>query len=465
MANQAPTNAELAQQIANLTNVVANLAQAIGTGGAAGAGGAGGAPSFATSPGVADVDQLIDYTTKRGASLYEQGTKALATPFDLKSNQVVIFQKELKDRASMMGWNQGTQGITKFTNKDGEDIDLIDEYGRIDEGTLKTACDEFMTGANSDKRAAQNNEQMWRCIYNTLTEEAKATLLTYSTDYVVQVQGQPKEVGPLMYKTMMRLATLDGNATVQALRANLRELTNYAIKVNGDIDAIHKYFNQNYAQLKSRGKSVDDVHTILFEAYKVVPDANFHAYMDRLYDDWVDQTGDMKDATHEEVMKKAKQRFDLLNHNDKWGAKSPEQEQIIALEAQLKDLKLSKKLLDKLKNKDKDKDKDKDKQKESKGDKQGKNKKNTANKRFQKQDEEWKKTPPKEGEPWVKQVGKKLWYWCIHHMKWCVHKPEDCQLGKQAQTDQAKDAKPQAKQAQTSYAQTLAQIALMAADE
>jgi hypothetical protein len=55
--------------------------------------------------------------------------------------------------------------------------------------------------------------------------------------------------------------------------------------------------NQNYAQLKSRGKSVDDEHTILFEAYKVVPDANFHAYMDMLYDDWVDQTGDMKDAT------------------------------------------------------------------------------------------------------------------------------------------------------------------------
>jgi cobalamin-dependent methionine synthase I len=127
-------------------------------------------------------------------------------------------------------------------------------------------------------------------------------------------------------------------------------------------------------------------------------------------------------------MKKAKQCFDLLNHNDKWGAKSPEQEQIIALEAQLKDLKLSKKLLDKLKGKDKDKDKDnaQTKQKESKGDKQNqaKNKKNTANKRFQKQDEEWKKTPPKEGEPWIKQVGKKTWYWCIHHMKWCVHKPE-----------------------------------------
>ncbi len=57
-----------------------------------------------------------------------------------------------------------------------------------------------------------------------------------------------------MYKTIiMRLATLDGNATITALRANLRELTQYAIKQNGNIDEIHTNFNQNYVQLKARG--------------------------------------------------------------------------------------------------------------------------------------------------------------------------------------------------------------------
>jgi len=29
----------------------------------------------------------------------------------MKANQVVIFVKELQDRASMMGWDQGTQNI------------------------------------------------------------------------------------------------------------------------------------------------------------------------------------------------------------------------------------------------------------------------------------------------------------------------------------------------------------------
>ena len=59
--------------------------------------------SFATSPGVATVEELIDYTTKHGVSLYGQGTKALGMPFSMKASQVVCFEKELQDRASMMG--------------------------------------------------------------------------------------------------------------------------------------------------------------------------------------------------------------------------------------------------------------------------------------------------------------------------------------------------------------------------
>ena len=63
----------------------------------------------------------------------------------------------------------------------------------------------------------------------------------------------------------MRLMTLDGNTTINALRANLYELIKYAINHNRNTDEINKYFNQNYAQLKARGQSVDNVHTILLK--------------------------------------------------------------------------------------------------------------------------------------------------------------------------------------------------------
>ena len=164
---------------------------------------------------------------KHGASLYKQGMKALNMTFNMKASQVVVFQKELADHAKMMGWDKGTQNIMKFKNKDNKDINLIPEYGQINAATLKTACEPFIfaEGANSQKRAAQNNEQMWCCLYNLLSKHAKATLLTYRQDYEVSIGGDDVIVTALMYKTIMQLATLDGNATVAALRANLDKLT------------------------------------------------------------------------------------------------------------------------------------------------------------------------------------------------------------------------------------------------
>ena len=72
-ANIAPSNAELAQQITLLTAVVTNLVNAITINQAPPAAAAPPAAvmAFATSPGVAAVEELIDYTTKHGASLYE----------------------------------------------------------------------------------------------------------------------------------------------------------------------------------------------------------------------------------------------------------------------------------------------------------------------------------------------------------------------------------------------------------
>ena len=40
------------------------------------------------------------------------------------------------------------------------------------------------------------------------------------------------------------------------------------------------------------------------------------------------------------------------------------------------------------------------------------------------------KKPPKNGEPKIKTVNGKQWTWCIHHMAWGMHTPEECKLGK-----------------------------------
>ena len=67
-----PTPAELQALILQLQNQVATL-----TSGAATAGPAPAAVVFADTPQSLYTDDLIDYSTKQGSSIYEQGCKTL----------------------------------------------------------------------------------------------------------------------------------------------------------------------------------------------------------------------------------------------------------------------------------------------------------------------------------------------------------------------------------------------------
>ena len=77
----------------------------------------------------------------------------------------------------------------------------------------------------------------------------------------------------------------------------------------------------------------------------------------------------------------------------------------------------------------------KDSGKSDKG-KKKRNKKDTSNKQAQKQDEAWKKVPPKDGNPKKKKHGDYTFHWCEHHMAWTVHKPAACRLGTQHKDEQ-----------------------------
>ncbi len=234
----------------------------------------------------------------------------------------------------------------------------------------------------------------------------------------------------------MRLATIDLIATTQTLRDNLQNLGLFAATVNGNIDKTNSEFDQNYSQIIAQGATVNDPIGIIFEAYSVFPCYNFMTYMKRQHDNYLD--GKLT-ITHEALMALAKAKMDYLKLKGKWGAKSPDNEKIVAMAAKITALKGQLKLNPKL-----SAIAEEGKKKQNKGDKgekgkKWKNKKNTSNKKDQKRDETWKQVPPKENEKKEKQVGKYTYNWCKHHMAWTVHKPSDCKLGKKHKNNQKKD--------------------------
>jgi hypothetical protein len=170
MAAAAPTPAELQALILQLQSQVATL-----TSGAAPAGPAPAAIVFADTPQSLYANDLIDYSTKRGSSIYEQGCKtlddkALFDGFGMTPNQTVVFDESLTCRTTGMGWNVGSKQITTFTNRSGKTVNIIKEYSQINEVTLKTACKHFCKAgeADAESRAKQNNTMLAVCLGKSL---------------------------------------------------------------------------------------------------------------------------------------------------------------------------------------------------------------------------------------------------------------------------------------------------------
>jgi hypothetical protein len=145
--------------------------------------------------------------------------------------------------------------------------------------------------------------------------------------------------------------------------------------------------------------------------------------MKRKKEDYLDR---IVSLTHKTLMSTATRTADRLILTEEWGTKSPDDEKIMSIAAEIHtlkgQLKTDKKLGDKLKEGGK---------KTKKGDSKTKNKKKGGDKAKQKEDEEWKTVPPKDGDKKSKVVGVYTYHWCVHHMAWCMHLPADCRLGKE----------------------------------
>ncbi len=191
----------------------------------------------------------------------------------MTSDQMVVFVEAVSHCATAMGWNKNTKQITTLANRGGTLVDLIKCYGQTDKATLKIACKRFCKAgeAYAESCAKQNNTMMAICFASSLMAEAQARLLTYPNEYTFN----GVEYAPLLYKIIMRLATIDSVATTQTMQENLQSFGVIAATVYGDINKIHDKFDRNHLELLAHGTTVDDPIGLLYDAYSVIPCHNF----------------------------------------------------------------------------------------------------------------------------------------------------------------------------------------------
>jgi hypothetical protein len=180
----------------------------------------------------------------------------------------------------------------------------------------------------------------------------------------------------------------------------VREAKNNILKFN-------EYLSDQMITLASRGASSSDIIINLFSGYKSCTNKKFIECMDKCKDSYEEG----EDLTYRTLMSKTERKYQARVMRNQWNTLSNEQEQIVALKAQLTSI-------NSFKQKKVYPTKTKKLNKRSEVPLHPKQKLNGAH--------AWRNKKPLPHEPNTKVVNGGTWHYCSHHNAWGRHTTKSC---------------------------------------
>ena len=122
------------------------------------------------------------------------------------------------------------------------------------------------------------------------------------------------------------------------MRELLFECKKQLLKLKGNVTEFNSWVRQQVNKLHAQDKEAMDLTHYLWKAYKAAPDEDFITYIK----DKKSQVDDGRASYNdEELMTLAENKYEarLLDEDNAWGTQSDEQEQILAMTAEIKVLK------------------------------------------------------------------------------------------------------------------------------
>ena len=252
---------------------------------------------------------------------------------------------------------------------------------------------------------------LYHFLFKSLDESFKATILLKNHNYWVTVGTYITEDRPCLLKQIIVSTFVDTRAMASKICESLVDMAAQLETQKGNITKFNKWVEEQVTILQSRGEEAHDLLTYLWKTYQKAPDAKFMEYIQNLCNGFI--TG-KSDFTAQELMSLADTMYKARVQMNEWSLLSAEQEEIVVLSAKITQLQQA--------NKPKHKTKEDNKSK-------GKEKYNENN------DHNWMKEKPMgkektENNHPYKIVGKKKYYWCLHHNdeqgQWVQHQPDEC---------------------------------------
>ena len=382
--------------------------------------------AFALAPGGGD--DIIDYSTAEGTKQYKRMTAPLKDDFDLTEKNLKLFLDQVSLRSLEGGWSRilliprrdAAGAPVQDGNGNVVTDDLLTTYAAIPMSRIDQHVNEYVNAnAGAAGRNAQLSVQCAVCVKQSLTTEAQKRITLLAADYTVNGMM----VGAKLIKILTTQARVDTQYSTNALHEKLKNTVEIMEQQGSDIKKFNNVINDTIDSLAARGEQPStDLLSNLFKGYLSVADEEFVKYIkDKQadYDEAEFEPGAVR-LTAPQLMAKAFNKYVQRVDKGLWNAPSAQAEEIIALKAEVEQLKAKSKAKPNLKPSPADKKKDDKEKGKSKGKGKEKEKKQTF--------PSWTLKAPSNNEPKEKKVNNKMFYWCPTHKRWVNHKPHECKL-------------------------------------
>lgn len=169
-------------------------------------------------------------------------------------------------KSADLGWNnQDTSDVINIPVNmatPNDTRDLIQEYSHLTTDMITAWAHASVIGTQT--RRAQNNYNLYRCLFNSLTSDTQAVISLEREKYTIQ----GTVIAPLFYKVLLSKAEVDTQATVALTRAALMRLGQKMIDLNSNVAEFNRYVQECKRKLNNRQADSDDLLINLFEGYK-----------------------------------------------------------------------------------------------------------------------------------------------------------------------------------------------------
>ena len=363
--------------------------------------------SFQRSP---TVDGVLDFTNKLHKTVYDEGCKKLEGPsYDLCASGRHTFLTSLTFRSQKMKWSDDGTGILDYptgaTSASGTLItkNVLECDGELDLEALKIWVQSFVS---SESRAAQDDDMLFNCIVNSLSSDGMVKVYSRYDDFTTAGYNS----GILLMKVVLEESGLKTNAKIMADKEELSNLPVLMTKLKHNVLTFNTQVEMLVLSLKRNGAEAPDLLHQLFPAYLSCPDKKFTEYMGTKQNKFEEG----KKTTAVELMSQAKFKYKTLVDKGQWEAPDAQDTQILALQAQIKQLQGGRKG-----KRSRDNDTDP----------------NSLPPKRSRPDITWMKKYPGKSGPFTKMVNGKQFNWCSTKNgaptgkgcnKWVRHDPKEC---------------------------------------